>query len=78
MTASLPTGWRAADILSPSASTIPISPELQKLGVGAKVEPLGGKAAEAWRLSTGWGAVRLVNKAPHLNAATVFVNWLSV
>src|SRR5262249_49878288 len=38
--------------------------ELQKLGVGAKVEPLGGKLAEAWRLSTGWGAVRLVNKAP--------------
>ena len=34
------------------------------------------KPAEAWRLSTGWGAVRLVNKAPHLNAATVFVNWL--
>ena len=50
--------------------------ELQKLGVGAKVEPLGGKVAEAWRLSTGWGAVRLVNKAPHINAATVFVNWL--
>ncbi len=50
--------------------------ELHKLGVGQKVEPLGGKLAEAWRLSTGWGAVRLVNKAPHLNAATVFVNWL--
>ncbi len=50
--------------------------ELQKLGVGAKVEPLGGKLAEAWRLSTGWGAARLVNKAPHVNAATVYVNWL--
>ena len=50
--------------------------ELQKLGVGAKVEPLGGKLAEAWRLSTGWGAARLVNKAPHINAATVYVNWL--
>jgi iron(III) transport system substrate-binding protein len=50
--------------------------ELQKLGVGVKVEPLGGKLAEAWRLSTGWGAVRLVNKAPHTNAATVYVNWL--
>jgi iron(III) transport system substrate-binding protein len=50
--------------------------ELQKLGIGLKVEPLGGKLAEAWRLSTGWGAVRLVNKAPHPNAATVFVNWL--
>ena len=50
--------------------------ELQKLGVGLKVEPLGGKLAEAWRLSTGWGAARLVNKAPHTNAATVFVNWL--
>lgn len=50
--------------------------ELQKLGVGSKVEPLGGKLAEAWRLSTGWGAARLVNKAPHINAATVYVNWL--
>ena len=50
--------------------------ELQKLGVGAKVEPLGGKLAEAWRLSTGWGAARFVNKAPHVNAATVYVNWL--
>jgi ABC-type Fe3+ transport system substrate-binding protein len=27
-------------------------------------------------MSTGWGAVRLVNKAPHTNAATVFINWL--
>ena len=50
--------------------------ELQKLGIGLKVEPLGGKLAEAWRMSTGWGAVRWVNKAPHPNAATVFVNWL--
>ena len=50
--------------------------ELQKIGLGLKVEPLGGKLAEAWRLSTGWGAVRLVNKAPHANAAAVFVNWL--
>jgi ABC-type Fe3+ transport system substrate-binding protein len=50
--------------------------ELQKLGVGSKVEPLGGKLAEAWRLSTGWGAARLVNKAPHINAATIYVNWV--
>jgi Bacterial extracellular solute-binding protein len=50
--------------------------ELQKLGVGLKIEPLAGKLAEAWRMSTGWGAVRLVNKAPHINAATVFINWL--
>src|SRR5207245_7436411 len=50
--------------------------ELQKLGVGSRVEPLGSKFAEAWRLSTGWGAARLVNKAPHINAATVYVNWL--
>jgi len=50
--------------------------ELQKLGVGLKIEPLAGKLAEAWRMSTGWGAVRLVNKASHPNAATVFINWL--
>ena len=50
--------------------------ELQKLGIGSKIEPLGGKLAEAWRMGTGWGAVRLVNKAPHPNAAAVFINWL--
>jgi iron(III) transport system substrate-binding protein len=50
--------------------------ELHKIGVGLKIEPLGGKLAEAWRMSTGWGAVRLINKAPHPNAAAVLVNWL--
>jgi ABC-type Fe3+ transport system substrate-binding protein len=50
--------------------------ELQKLGIGLKVEPLAGKLAEAWRMGTGWGAIRLVNKAPHPKAAAVFINWL--
>jgi ABC-type Fe3+ transport system substrate-binding protein len=49
---------------------------LKKLGVGLKIEPLAGKLAEAWRMSTGWGAVRLINKAPRSNAAAVFINWL--
>jgi hypothetical protein len=59
--------------LSPSAST-PTSPNY-KLGVGQKVEPLGGKLAEAGA-SAPVGARCVCRKAPHLNAATVFVNWL--
>ncbi|HLQ22574.1 MAG TPA: hypothetical protein VK132_05175, partial [Gemmatimonadales bacterium] len=31
---------------------------------------------EAWRLSSGFGVVRLLSSPPHPNAATVLVNWL--
>jgi iron(III) transport system substrate-binding protein len=50
--------------------------QFKQEGVGLNVEPLGGKAAEAWRLSTGFGAVRLISKAPNPNAAIIFLNWL--
>ena len=48
----------------------------QQEGVGVNVKPLGGKTPEAWRLSSGFGVVRLADKAPHPNAAKVLVNWL--
>lgn len=51
--------------------------DLQKLGIGQKIEPLGSRTHRpAWRLSTAWGAVRLISKPPHSNAAKVFLNWL--
>jgi iron(III) transport system substrate-binding protein len=48
----------------------------QQEGIGKNVLALGGKAAEAWRLSSGFGVVRLISKPPHPNAAKVFLNWL--
>jgi iron(III) transport system substrate-binding protein len=48
----------------------------QQEGLGKNVETLGGLVPEAWRLSSGFGVVRLVSRAPNPNAAKVFVNWL--
>jgi iron(III) transport system substrate-binding protein len=56
-------------------STTELRPFTQE-GLGLGVRPLGGKAPEAWRLSSGFGVVRLLANAPHPNAAVVFVNWL--
>jgi iron(III) transport system substrate-binding protein len=52
--------------------------EFQKQGVGRDVVPLGGgtPASGAFRLSPGFGCVALLNRAPHPNAARVFINWL--
>lgn len=51
--------------------------EFTRQGLGKNVLPLGDpKAPEAWRLSTAFGAVRLVGKHPNPNAARVFINWL--
>ncbi|HEY7059857.1 MAG TPA: extracellular solute-binding protein [Chloroflexota bacterium] len=48
----------------------------QQEGLGKNVLPLGGKTPEAWRLSSGFGVVRLLSHPPNPNAAKVFVNWL--
>jgi iron(III) transport system substrate-binding protein len=47
-------------------------------GIGLKVEPLAPHtpAGGATRLGAGNGNVVLINRAPHPNAAKVFVNWL--
>ncbi|HZU06891.1 MAG TPA: extracellular solute-binding protein [Chloroflexota bacterium] len=51
--------------------------EFTRAGVEHKVVPLGSRTEpEAWRLSTAFGAVRLLDGAPDPNAATVFINWL--
>jgi iron(III) transport system substrate-binding protein len=51
--------------------------EFTKQNLGKNVMALGDpKAADAWRLSTAFGAVRLVGNHPNPNAANVFINWL--
>jgi iron(III) transport system substrate-binding protein len=55
----------------------PVLYQLQQQGVGSNVKPLGtSQTRGAYRLSSTNGVVRLINKSPHPNAATVFVNWL--
>jgi iron(III) transport system substrate-binding protein len=55
----------------------PVLYQLQQQGVGSNVKPLGtSRTRGAYRLSSTNGVVRLINKAPHPNAATVFINWL--
>ena len=52
--------------------------EFQKNGVGLNVVPLApdSPAGGALRLSPGSGCIMLINRAPHPNAARVFINWL--
>jgi hypothetical protein len=45
------------------------------IAVGAPVHPIGS-LAEGSALATGFGGVGLANRAPHPNAATVYINWL--
>ena len=44
--------------------------------VGLKFETLADFKDYGGVLSAGFGSLMLLNKAPHPNAATVFVNWL--
>ncbi len=46
---------------------------LQKEGVGVNVKPVGAGPMVA---SVGVGGIQLMNRAPHPNAAKVFINWL--
>lgn len=50
--------------------------QLKQEGLGANVKPLAPDAADGRRLTSGFGNVMLVNKAPHPNAARVYINWL--
>jgi iron(III) transport system substrate-binding protein len=51
--------------------------DLKKEGVGAEVELFSGEHANnAFSMTPGWGGVALINRAPHPNAAKVYVNWL--
>ncbi len=45
-------------------------------GIGKNVEPLPDSYYKVMQISVGFGNVGLVDKAPHINAATVYINWL--
>jgi iron(III) transport system substrate-binding protein len=48
----------------------------QRQGLGQSVRPLDRRSEEGGRLSPAWGDAMLVNRAPHPNAARVYLNWL--
>lgn len=48
----------------------------QKQGLGKNVEPLPDSFYKVQQQSSGFGAVGVVDRAPHPNAAAVYVNWL--
>ena len=48
----------------------------QKQGLGKNIEPLPDSFYKIQQQSTGFGAVGVIDKAPHPNAAAVYVNWL--
>jgi iron(III) transport system substrate-binding protein len=48
----------------------------QRQGLGQNVRPLDRRGEEGGRLSPAWGDAMLVNRAPHPNAARVYLNWL--
>jgi iron(III) transport system substrate-binding protein len=50
--------------------------ELQEAGLGKNVEPLDPHSPAGSRISSGFGALMLMDHPPHPNAAKVFVNWL--
>jgi iron(III) transport system substrate-binding protein len=50
--------------------------DLKKEGVGKEVEIFSGEHSTAFSMSPGWGGIALINRAPHPNAARVYLNWL--
>jgi iron(III) transport system substrate-binding protein len=52
-----------------------LQPFLQQ-GVGRNVKPLDLSSTPGGRLEVGFGTTYLVNRAPHPNAARVYLNWL--
>ena len=52
------------------------SSDLQSQGVGKNVKPLPDSYFKVQQISVGFGGVGFVDKAPHPNAAAVYINWL--
>jgi iron(III) transport system substrate-binding protein len=48
----------------------------QKQGLGKNIRPLPDSFYKVQQQSSGFGAVGVVDRAPHPNAAAVYVNWL--
>lgn len=50
--------------------------EFQAQGLGKSIGPLPDSYFKEQQISSGFGGVGLVNRAPHPNAARVYINWL--
>lgn len=50
--------------------------EFQSQGLGKNVKPLPDSFYKVQQISVGFGAVGFVSKAPHPDAAIVYINWL--
>lgn len=57
------------------AGTGPLT-DLKKEGVGHEVELFFGGEPTAHSMTPGWGSIGLVNRAPHPNAAKLYLNFL--
>jgi iron(III) transport system substrate-binding protein len=55
---------------------LPILLTLQKEGLGQNVKPLALDSPAGARVGSFWGNATLINRAPHPNAARLFLNWL--
>ena len=50
--------------------------DFQAQGLGKNIRPMPDSYFKTQQISVGFGGVGLVDKAPHINAATVYINWL--
>ena len=50
--------------------------EFQEQGIGKNVVPLDPRDPAGARIASGFSALMFVDRAPHPNAAKVFINWL--
>jgi ABC-type Fe3+ transport system substrate-binding protein len=50
--------------------------DFQSQGIGKNVMPLPDSFYKEQQISVGFGGVGFVDKAPHPNAAAVYINWL--
>lgn len=50
--------------------------EYKAAGVGKNLKPLAPESQDGASLSSGRGNLSLINKAPHPNAAKVYINWV--
>jgi len=50
--------------------------EFQEQGIGKNVVPLDPRGPAGARIASGFSALMFVDRAPHPNAAKVFINWL--
>ena len=50
--------------------------DYQAQGIGKNVSPLPASYYKIQQISVGFGGVGLIDRAPHINAAKVYINWL--